>query len=78
LGPAIRKAITEAIAGLVAINQRDRPRSRLAWRWGPGAAACRADRDAALVYQVEQVYLNHAETGSAGARDRASPRRMPT
>jgi OOP family OmpA-OmpF porin len=70
LGPAIRKAITEAIAGLVAGINRALDESLsargLAWRWEAwrsGVPYPQIVMKHALVYRVEQVYLIHAETG---------------
>ncbi|MGH7516165.1 MAG: OmpA family protein [Gemmatimonadales bacterium] len=70
LGPAIRKAIAEAFAGLVAsinrgIEHSVSPRG-LKWRieaWRTGLPYAQIVLKHALVYRVEQVFLIHAETG---------------
>jgi OOP family OmpA-OmpF porin len=70
LGPAIRKAIAETLAGLVSsINQTIEhslsPRG-LQWRleaWRTGVPFAQIVLKHALVYRVEQVFLIHAETG---------------
>ncbi len=70
LGPAIRKAIAEAFAGLVAsinrgIEHSVSPRG-LKWRleaWRTGVPYAQIVLKHALVYRVEQVFLIHAETG---------------
>jgi hypothetical protein len=70
LGPAIRKAIAEALAGLVAssnsaLEHSVSPRG-LKWRleaWRTGVAYGQIVLKYALVYRVEQVFLIHAETG---------------
>ncbi|MEM9056042.1 MAG: hypothetical protein AAGD86_01120 [Pseudomonadota bacterium] len=67
IGPAIRKAVAEALKGLVqSINQtldtRLSPRMRFrAWRAGVPLPQYIVQRS--LVYQVEQVFLIHRETG---------------
>lgn len=70
LGPAIRKAIAETLAGLVAsinstIEHSLSPRG-LRWRleaWRTGVPYARIVLKHALVYRVEQAFLIHAETG---------------
>jgi outer membrane protein OmpA-like peptidoglycan-associated protein len=70
LGPAIRKAIAETLAGLVAsinstIEHSLSPRG-LRWRleaWRTGVPYARIVLKHALVYRVEQAFLVHAETG---------------
>lgn len=70
LGPAIRKAIAETLAGLVASINRTiehslSPRG-LRWRieaWRTGVPYGQIVLKHALVYRVEQVFLIHAETG---------------
>jgi len=70
LGPAIRKAIGEAMAGLVAsvntgIGQSLSLRG-LQWRfeaWRTGVAYAQVVIRHSLVYRVEQVLLIHADTG---------------
>jgi OOP family OmpA-OmpF porin len=70
LGPAIRKAIAETLAGLVAsinstIEHSLSPRG-LRWRveaWRTGVPYAQIVLKHALVYRVEQVFLIHAETG---------------
>ncbi|HEU5219316.1 MAG TPA: hypothetical protein VFU23_11685 [Gemmatimonadales bacterium] len=70
LGPAIRKAIAEAMAGLVnsinrAIDQSFSVRG-IKWRvegWRTGVPYAQIVLRHALVYRVEQVFLIHAETG---------------
>lgn len=70
LGPAIRKAIGEALAGLVAsvnagIGQSLSLRG-LKWRfeaWRTGVPYAQVVIRHSLVYRVEQVLLIHAETG---------------
>lgn len=70
LGPAIRKAIAEAMAGLVSsINQAMEdnlsPRG-LRWRleaWRTGVPYAQIVLRHALIFRVEQVFLIHAETG---------------
>ena len=70
LGPAIRKAIAETMAGLVntinrAIEHSLSPRS-IRWRvesWRTGVPFAQIVMRHALVYRVEQVFLVHAETG---------------
>jgi OOP family OmpA-OmpF porin len=70
LGPAIRKAIAETMAGLVesinrAIEHSVSPRG-LRWRfeaWRTGVPFAEVVIKHALVYRVEQVFLVHAETG---------------
>jgi len=70
LGPAIRTAIAEAMAGLVqAINRSVEhsvsPRG-LRWRiegWRTGVPFAQVVIKHTLVYRVEQVFLVHAETG---------------
>jgi outer membrane protein OmpA-like peptidoglycan-associated protein len=70
LGPAIRKAIAEALAGLVAsingaLEHSISPRG-LKWRleaWRTGTPYAQIVLKHALVYRVEQVFLIHAETG---------------
>ena len=70
LGPAIRKAIAEAMAGLVqavnrAVEHSISPRG-LRWRleaWRTGVPFAQVVISHTLVYRVEQVFLIHAETG---------------
>ena len=70
LGPAIRKAITETMAGLVntinrAIEHSLSPQG-IRWRvesWRTGVPFAQIVMRHALVYRVEQVFLVHAETG---------------
>ncbi|MGH7515270.1 MAG: OmpA family protein [Gemmatimonadales bacterium] len=70
LGPAIRKAIAETLAGLVAsinrtIEHSVSPRG-LKWRleaWRTGVPFAQIVLKHALIYRVEQVFLIHAETG---------------
>ena len=70
LGPAIRKAIAEALSGLVAsinstLEHSVSPRG-LKWRleaWRTGVPYAQIVLKHALVYRVEQVFLIHAETG---------------
>jgi outer membrane protein OmpA-like peptidoglycan-associated protein len=70
LGPAIRKAIAEAMAGLVHSINRAIEHSfsvrGLRWRvesWRTGVPYAQIVLRHALVYRVEQVFLIHAETG---------------
>src|SRR5688572_25039762 len=70
LGPAIRKAIAEALAGLVASINRTLEHSisprGLRWRleaWRTGVPYAQIVLRHALVYRVEQVFLIHADTG---------------
>jgi outer membrane protein OmpA-like peptidoglycan-associated protein len=70
LGPAIRKAIAEAMASLVASINRAIEHSvsvqGIRWRiaaWRSGVPYAEIVLRHALVYQVEQVYLIHGETG---------------
>ena len=70
LGPAIRKAIAEAMAGLVgSINQaveNSLSLRGLRWRiegWRTGVPYAQIVLRHALIYRVEQVFLIHAETG---------------
>jgi outer membrane protein OmpA-like peptidoglycan-associated protein len=70
LGPAIRKAIAEALAGLVtsinrALEHSLSPRG-LRWRleaWRTGVPYAQIVLRHALVYRVEQVFLIHGDTG---------------
>ena len=70
LGPAIRSAIAEAMAGLVqsvnrAVEHSLSPRG-LRWRiesWRTGVPFAQVVIRHTLVYRVEQVFLVHAETG---------------
>jgi OOP family OmpA-OmpF porin len=70
LGPAIRKAIAEAMSGLVhsintAVEHSLSPQG-LRWRfeaWRTGVPFAQVVIRHALVYRVEQVFLVHAETG---------------
>lgn len=70
LGPAIRKAIAEALAGLVssinrALEHSLSPRG-LRWRleaWRTGVPYAQVVLRHALVYRVEQVFLIHGDTG---------------
>ena len=70
LGPAIRKAIAEALAGLVASINRTvehslSPRG-LRWRieaWRSGVPYAQVVLRHALVYRVEQVFLIDGDTG---------------
>ena len=70
LGPAIRKAIAEALAGLVPSINRTLEHSLsprgLRWRfeaWRTGRPFAQVVLRHALVYRVEQVFLVHADTG---------------
>ena len=70
LGPAIRTAIAEAMAGLVrAINrsvEHNVSLRGLRWRieaWRTGVPFAQVVIKHTLVYRVEQVFLVHAETG---------------
>ena len=70
LGPAIRKAIAEALSGLVfsinrALEHSFSPRG-LRWRfeaWRTGVPFAQIVLRHALVYRVEQVFLIHGDTG---------------
>lgn len=70
LGPAIRKAIAETMAGLVrainsAVEHSLTPRG-IKWRfesWRTGVPYAQVVIKHALVYRVEQVFLIHAESG---------------
>ena len=70
LGPAIRKAIAEALAGLAASINRALEHSLsprgLRWRleaWRTGVPYAQIVLKHALVYRVEQVFLIHRDTG---------------
>ncbi len=70
LGPAIRKAIAETMAGLVSSINRAVEQSfsvrGIKWRleaWRTGVPYARILLRHALVYRVEQVFLIHSETG---------------
>lgn len=70
LGPAIRKAIAEAMSGLVrSINsavEQSLSLKGMKWRleaWRSGVPYPQVVLKHALVYRVEQVFLIHAETG---------------
>ena len=70
LGPAIRKAIAEALAGLVSSINRTLEHSLsprgLRWRleaWRTGVPYAQIVLRHALVYRVEQVFLIHGDTG---------------
>lgn len=70
LGPAIRKAIAETMAGLVrSINsavEHSFSAQGIKWRveaWRTGVPFADVVIKHALVYRVEQVFLIHAETG---------------
>ena len=70
LGPAIRKAIAEAMSGLVRSINRAVEQSLsiqgLKWRiesWRSGVPYPQVVMKHALVYRVEQAFLIHAETG---------------
>ncbi len=70
LGPAIRKAIAETMAGFVNTLNRAIENSLsvrgLKWRieaWRTGAPYAQIVIKHALVYRVEQVFLIHRETG---------------
>lgn len=70
LGPAIRKAIAETLAGLVASINRTIEHSLsphgLKWRleaWRTGVPYAQIVLKHALIYRVEQVFLIHPETG---------------
>ena len=70
LGPAIRKAIAEALAGLVASINRTLEHSisprGLRWRlesWRTGIPFAQIVLRHALVYRVEQVFLIDGDTG---------------
>lgn len=82
LGPAIRKAIAETMAGLVrSINaaiEHSLSLQGLRWRveaWRTGVPYAQIVLRHALVYRVEQIFLIHADTGllllHAAAADRA-------
>jgi OOP family OmpA-OmpF porin len=82
LGPAIRKAIAEAMAGLVrSINtavEHSLSLRGLRWRleaWRTGVPYPQIVLKHALVYRVEQVFLIHADTGLLLVR--ASPPDLP-
>ena len=70
LGPAIRKAIAETMAGLVrtinsAVEHSLTPRG-IRWRlesWRTGVPFAQVVIKHALVYRVEQAFLVHAESG---------------
>jgi OOP family OmpA-OmpF porin len=70
LGPSIRKAIAETMAGLVntinrAIEHSFSPRG-IRWRiesWRTGVPFAQIVMRHSLVYRVEQVFLVHAQTG---------------
>jgi outer membrane protein OmpA-like peptidoglycan-associated protein len=83
LGPAIRKAIAETMAGLVnSINQafeRSLTPEGLRWRaeaWRTGVPFAQVVIKHSLLYKVEQVFVIHAETGlllaHAAAGDRTA------
>lgn len=70
LGPAIRKSIAEAMSAMVASINRAIEHSisiqGIKWRiegWRSGVPYAEIVLRHALVYQVEQVYLIHGETG---------------
>jgi outer membrane protein OmpA-like peptidoglycan-associated protein len=70
LGPAIRKAMAETMAGLVSSINRAVEQSfslrGIRWRleaWRTGVPYARILLRHALVYRVEQVFLIHSETG---------------
>src|SRR5512141_1174315 len=70
LGPAIRKAIAETMAGLVRSINRAVEHSLsvqgIKWRieaWRTGARYADVVIKHSLIYRVEQVFLIHAETG---------------
>jgi OOP family OmpA-OmpF porin len=70
LGPAIRKAIAETMAGLVSSINRAVEQSfsfrGIKWRleaWRTGVPYAQILLRHALVYRVEQVFLIHSETG---------------
>jgi OOP family OmpA-OmpF porin len=70
LGPAIRKAIAETLAGLVASINRALEHSvsprGIRWRleaWRTGVPYAQIVLKHALVYRVEQVFLIHADSG---------------
>jgi OOP family OmpA-OmpF porin len=70
LGPAIRKAIAETMAGLVRSINRAVEHSLsiqgIRWRieaWRTGVPYAAVVLKHALIYRVEQVFLIHAETG---------------
>jgi OOP family OmpA-OmpF porin len=70
LGPAIRKAIAEALGGLVASINRTLEHSLsprgLGWRleaWRTGVPYAQIVLRHALVYRVEQIFLIHRDTG---------------
>lgn len=70
LGPAVRKAIADTMAGLVNTINRAFEHS-LSWRgikwrleaWRTGVPYAQVVIKHGLVYRVEEVYLIHAETG---------------
>ena len=78
LGPAIRKAIAEALAGLAASINRALEHSLsprgIRWRleaWRTGVPYAQIVLKHALVYRVEQVFLIHRDTGLLLAHARA-------
>ena len=78
LGPAIRKAIAEALAGLAASINRALEHSLsprgIRWRleaWRTGVPYAQIVLKHALVYRVEQVFLIHRDTGLMLAHARA-------
>lgn len=82
LGPAIRKSIAEAMAALVASINRAIEHSLsiqgIRWRieaWRSGVPYAEIVLRHALVYQVEQVYLIHVETGLLLAHAALDPRK---
>ena len=84
LGPAIRKAIAETMAGLVrSINsavEHSFSVQGLKWRleaWRTGVRYPEVVIKHALVYRVEQVFLIHAETGLLLAHVTAPDLKVP-
>jgi outer membrane protein OmpA-like peptidoglycan-associated protein len=84
LGPAIRKAIAETMAGLVrSINsavEHSFSAQGLKWRleaWRTGVRYPEVVIKHALVYRVEQVFLIHAETGLLLAHVTAQDLKVP-
>jgi len=77
LGPAIRKAISEALAGFLETLNRAIDHSfsirGLRWRfesWRTGVPYAEIVLRDALVYRVEQLFLIHGETGEDGTAAR--------
>ena len=84
LGPAIRKAIAETMAGLVrSINsavEHSLSVQGMKWRleaWRTGVRYPEVVIKHALIYRVEQVFLIHAETGLLLAHVTAPDLKVP-